>query len=364
MTVLLTDEQRRVEDRIDSYIRSSTQEPFVVHGLAGTGKTTLLAALARKYPNATRLAPTGKAAVVLKKKLDGLLVSTVHSYIYDFRGLHVDRADDGTILEVRPMFETKVDHEGDGAVVFLDEASMVGSRLADDLLNTGARVIAYGDPGQLPPVKDTQFFSWHDAELTTIHRQALDSAIIRQAHRIRNGELYDTDGEDFQLVRSTLQLDLTSFGAIICWKNATRRAFNLKARRVRGLEGSPVKGEPVMCLKNNYELGIFNGEIYPLTDDYIAGEGVPILKDGGRVYNSAIEGYDTTFEEMAADRDATPFALAYAITGHKSQGSEYDRVLVVDEMPSHYQDRPKWLYTAVTRGAKQVVVARKEEWGR
>ena len=65
------------------------------------------------------------------------------------------------------------------------------------MLRTGCKVIACGDPGQLSPVNDERYFVRPDAQLTEIHRQALDSAIIRQAHHVRAGRGYTMDGDDF-----------------------------------------------------------------------------------------------------------------------------------------------------------------------
>ena len=120
---------------------------FVLHGLAGTGKTFLLALLAQRYTNIRLTAFTNKAASVLRRRV-GVPVTTLHSVIYDFRGLTQEAEGD----EPHPIFVPK------GVplprrVIALDEASMCGERVARDLLDTGARIIACGDPGQLPPVE-------------------------------------------------------------------------------------------------------------------------------------------------------------------------------------------------------------------
>src|SRR5215469_820457 len=162
MIIDLTPEQRDVEDQIFDFIDSNWKDQyFVLHGLAGTGKTTLMAHLARRRPRAmVPCAFTGKAASVLRKKI-GMEVSTVHQVIFNFKGLVENRLDP---RRMDPIFEEKhVDL--DGHVVLLDECSLIGSRIAKDLLNTGAKVVACGDPGQLPPVMDSGFFVDPHAEL-------------------------------------------------------------------------------------------------------------------------------------------------------------------------------------------------------
>lgn len=350
----LTVEQRRAADAALAFVGTpGDRRHFAIHGLAGVGKTVTLAALAAELPGARIVAPTGKAAAVLRARC-GLEVQTIHSTIYDFRGL-IDDAERAGVK--RPVFTDKGYTGLRQRVVLLDECSMVGESLANDLLKTGAIVVACGDPGQLPPVRDRQFFATADVALTQVHRQALDSPIVRQAHAVRRGEPYAADGDGFATIATLADVDLAPFDAILCWKNATRRQLNAAARAARGISGPTLRaGEPVMCLRNNYAVGIFNGEIYALAEDRKPGDAV-VLAGGTSVDLATIEGFDADYERDSLDDETTPFALAYAITAHKSQGSEWPRVLVVDEMPSR-PERPSWLYTAITRARTHVTVAR------
>jgi hypothetical protein len=123
---------------------------FVLHGLAGTGKTTVLAALAQRLRGTSLLAPTGKAAAVLARKT-GLPTNTLHRLLY-----MPETDEQGNLIGFRPKFEPG---RFAGMIALVDEASMIGTELATDLLASGIRIIASGDPGQLPPVEQQPYFS-------------------------------------------------------------------------------------------------------------------------------------------------------------------------------------------------------------
>jgi exodeoxyribonuclease-5 len=228
------------------------------------------------------------------------------------------------------------------------------------LLATGCRVIACGDPGQLPPVRGSRFFTAADVTLTEVRRQALDSAIIRQAHNIRNSGNYSADGPDFRVQGTCSEHDVMDADILITWTNATRRQLNHLKRAYKGLIGKPpLAGEPVMALKNDHRASVLNGSVMLLLEDYEPGSGVVRVRNerGERVklYRSWIEDFDEPLEDTDTQR-AHPFALAYACTAHKAQGSEWPSVLVVDEMPRGREEWCCWTYTAVTRASKSVLI--------
>jgi exodeoxyribonuclease-5 len=357
----LSDDQARAEDAVEAFLRRpGGRQSMSVQGLAGTGKTHLLGRVATRHPELVLGAPTGKAASVLRGRT-GLNVSTCHSLIYDFVGLADDETDP---FRKRPMFADKEDAGLKGRVVGLDESSMIGCRLAEDVLATGARVIAFGDPGQLGPVADDRFFDTADVTLRTIHRQALESAVVRQAHAIRGSGRYGADGADFRVVARATDDDLRAADVALCWKNATRRALNARRRAALGVTGAALRaGEPVMILRNDHARGVFNGETYPLARGWEPGDDLAIVAGDRTIelMNPAVEGYDVagmSFEEARHDESYTPVALAYAVTVHKAQGSEWSHVLVVDEFRGAEDERRGYLYTGVTRAAKRAVVVR------
>lgn len=351
-TVALTEEQAQAAQAALDGIRH--RRTFTLHGLAGTGKTTVLSHIAQQTNKAMLVTLTGKAASVLRRKT-GLDAQTIHSAFYRLRGKKV--------VNGRTDLQWSRAHDDDdlnGAIVLVDECSMVSKAMATDLLATGASIIACGDPGQLPPVAGEQFFAAHDAQLNTIHRQALDSPIIRQAHRVRSGEGYSADGDAFQVIRGAeLTADrIMAADVILCWTNKTRQAANVEARRVRGLGlfPQPQAGEPVICLKNVPEYGLFNGAIYTLASPFIEGDRNIKLDVDGR----PVTVRDVTFAGMKSglkphEEAATSFDFGYALTVHKAQGSEWNSVLLVDEYRK-VEQRREWLYTGITRAAERLVV--------
>lgn len=340
-----------LEDFLRAPRRALPRPFFVLHGLAGTGKTTLMGHLTQTYQNMTLAAFTGKAAHVLRQKT-GLPTSTLHSVVYDFHGTTTDEETG----EENPIFVSK-NAELPDHVVLIDESSMIGQTLAEEVLATGARIIAAGDPGQLPPVRDAQFFTTPDATLTEIHRQALNSPIIRQAHAVRTSGIYQSDTDDFRVVSRGTPEEILNHDMILCWRNATRRRLNTRKRFLLDLPPTLQAGEPVMCLRNRHALGIWNGAIYDLAAPYDPATRSLALQLGPDrvlwVDAATVEDHDPDHEERCRDRDATPFAPAYAATVHKSQGSEWPSVLLFDEAR---RDRTQWLYTAITRAAQRVTV--------
>ncbi len=340
----LSTDQRRAADMAHRSLTSERQY-CVIHGLAGTGKTTVLAKLASETEGARICAPTGKAASVIRGKT-GLPAQTLHSLLYTPKEVMDEHGKE--VLRFIPAFQT-----GDlkGLTVLVDECSMVPAEIANDLLRAGCHVIAFGDPGQLPPVKGEPFFSKPDHMLTEIHRQAAESPIIRQAYRVRQGLPYEGDGVDFQIVNIDDQ-DMVWADVVLCWKNQTRLEINRYMREARGIDPAarPRKGEPVVCLKNNPKMGVMNGETFIVAKDWDRG----FLQLEGDI--SIPRPHFATLDAGKPAFMQNQFDFAYALTVHKAQGSEFDRVLIVDE---HKRDGwDAWAYTGITRAAKSVRICR------
>lgn len=349
--ITLTSQQHQALDLIGQAARRP-REVFVLHGLAGTGKTTVLAEVARALPQATLCALTGKAASVLSKKTC-VLAQTIHSVFYQLIG-H-DKDEKG---RKRLYWNSKIkDDHMNSVVVLIDECSMVDDRMAEDILRTGATIIACGDPGQLPPVRGRQFFSTPDFTLTKILRQAQESPIIRQAHAIRNGGSYAPDGPDFQVQSRASSESILSADMILCWKNKTKDAANQRIRSLRGMwMPNPQRGEPVVCLKNDSEHGLFNGAVYELADPFIDGDtAIHIIADGERkvIRNAVFKGIESSLDPE--DDAEGYFDYGYALTVHKAQGSEWESVVLIDEC-NRQDQRRQWLYTGITRASERMLV--------
>lgn len=353
--VELSAEQAVAASQITAFIEAdSVSKPYLVmHGNAGTGKTTTLGAVGRQFPGAWVCTLSGRAADVLRRKT-GANAMTIHSAFYKLqeRGQFSDGRD-----RMR-WKDTYAAGELDGTILMLDEVSQINKQMAEDLLRTGCRIIACGDPFQLPPIDGAQFFDTPDILLKKVRRQALDSAVLRQAHLIRLGRGYKPDGANFQVVDRLPRGLLKEVDVVLCWKNATRRMVNQIVRRERGiLTTHPQAGEMVMCLTNNRDHGIFNGATYELLQDFKEGDNrIHIMVDGmsETVRNARFEGFQDTVPKY---EKALSFTYSCAATVHKAQGSEWSSVVLIDEY-TRSEARDNWLYTGVTRAAERITIVR------
>lgn len=357
MAVQLSEEQKAALQSLVNFYKTSHSPYFVMHGLAGSGKTTVLAHMARLFPEAMLCTFTGKAASILRLKT-GLDAMTIHSAFYRLKEEKVTKQGKRELVFAEAHYEDELS----GALLLLDECSMINESMARDLIRTGAKIIACGDPGQLPPVEGKQFFNTPNLALKTIHRQALESPIIRQAHAVRQGQAYVGDSDDFRVAKhgeltATEKLDAD---IILCWTNATKRAINRHIRELRGysMMPHPQAGEPVLCLRNAPDYGIFNGAIYTLREPFMEGDTAIVIDVEGQ----RVKVHDVNFEGMKSglkpgQKAVTWFDFGYALTVHKAQGSEWSNVILIDEYRRR-EERKEWLYTGITRAADKITIIR------
>lgn len=348
---------------VQRWLDDPSQQVFKLFGYAGTGKTTLAKELAASVKGKVLYgAFTGKASLVLRRKgCDN--ASTIHSMIYKLD----DEQRWEPTFKLNPMSEVR-----NAKLVIIDEVSMVGETLAADLLSFGTKVLVLGDPAQLPPVKDEGFFikGEPDVMLTEVHRQAEGNPIIRMSMMIREGRRLDCGmyGESKVIPRAALgQKEILAAGQVLVGLNRTRHSVNTKIRGLLGRNpNGPQNGDKLVCLRNDRKKKLLNGGLW-LIDEILSDtpEGVRMLvTSDDHVENSSTEVHvlrpffegreqDISWEEK---RGTQEFAYGYALTTHKSQGSQWDHVVVFDESSSFRHDRAKWLYTAVTRAAERVTV--------
>lgn len=342
----------------------SGPQVFRLFGYAGTGKTTIAKTIAQEIKGLVLFgAFTGKASLVLRNKgCTG--ASTIHSMIYKIE-------DDGP----QPTFIINKDSNVAMAkLVIIDECSMVDEDLGRDLLSFGTKVLVLGDPFQLPPVGGTGFFTSQepDVMLTEIHRQAADNPIIRMSMEIREGRSLQLGmyGDSKVISRSRVgQKAVLAADQVLIGLNRTRRSFNQKIRTLKGIENQyPVEGDRLVCLKNDKELQLLNGGIWTAQRTAMPDESrivtLSVMTDDDPMVTKPVEVnvreqfFLGTEESLhwSDRRGYQEFDYGYALTVHKSQGSQWNNVMVFDESRTFREDASRWLYTAVTRAAERVTV--------
>lgn len=343
----------------------SKKQVFRLFGYAGSGKTTLAKEFAQDVGSSAFCAFTGKAALVLRSK--GCVgSSTIHSLIYK-----TNISDDGI-----PSFSlNKNSIIRDVDLIIVDECSMVGTDMGEDLKSFKKPILVLGDPAQLPPVEGAGYFTNHppDVMLTEIHRQSKDNPIVYLATELRNKRKLKLG--DYGNSKVTNKLSLDCFGEkdqVLVGKNDTRRLMNIRARKFLEYDDEdPLLGERVICLQNDSSIGIYNGGTFEIVEKfnhkspyfYKLGVRDDFSKNvAGKLVNVHKSFFRPEFPTPGWKilKGTQQFDYAYAITGHKSQGSQWDSVLVYDESYVFGQDWWRWAYTCVTRAAENVEFVMKD----
>lgn len=348
----------------------------IITGGPGTGKTTLIRSISaicdRMRRKTVLSAPTGRAArrlsEVARKK-----ASTLHKLL----GYNEEEG-----------FEKDEDDPLDVDVMIVDEASMVDARLMYHLLKAipvTASLILVGDVFQLPSVGPGNVLSdmiqsgvVQTFELNEIFRQAKQSPIVINAHRIRHGQFPEIRNEtdenglsEFYFIEQYQPESVVNVIVELCSRKipekfgydaiqdiqvltpmhkgtvgtiqlnqVLQQALNPQEQSPKGILFKT--GDKVMHLKNNYAKEVFNGDIGVISE-----------------INSQSKRLSVTYDDRQVEYDSEEFedlTLAYAISVHKSQGSEYPAV-VIPLMPQHYPLLQRnLLYTAITRGKKLVII--------
>lgn len=344
--------------------RSLTRPVFRMFGHAGTGKTTLATHLAQGVNTPVFGAFTGKAALMMQRK--GCTdAKTLHSLIYK-----ADEQHDGT-------FDYRINRASEAAkadLIVVDEVSMVNEELGRDLMSFDRPILVLGDPGQLPPVSGSGFFTdkHPDVMLTEIHRQARDNPIIYMATEVRENRRLSvgTYGESRVVERNVLSgREVVASDQVIVGRNDTRSAYNKKMRALLGFEGQmPEDGDKLVCLRNDRSFGLLNGGLHTVTevlhrrsdDQHIVLEvESDDFNDRPRVEVKVRREFflGTATDIPPGDLKGTQqFDFGYALTCHKSQGSQWSNIIVFDEGAAFRENANRWRYTAITRAAERITV--------
>ncbi len=397
---IVLDEQQRM-----AVLEAARNGVTVITGGPGTGKTTTINTMIRYFENEQmeiRLAaPTGRAARRMTEAT-GCEAQTIH------RMLELSGAPDGSGSLVE-RFERNEQHPLEADVIIIDEMSMVDISLMNALLKAvipGTRLILVGDVNQLPSVgpgnvlKDIiQSHCFNVVKLTKIFRQALESAIITNAHKINDGEAIDLEhktkdffcmkrfdpqsvvGVTIALIRDKLppNVGASSFEIQVLTpmrkgelgverlNTVLQQYLNPPDEKKREKEAHGCvfrEGDKVMQIKNNYQMtweinsrygipvekgvGVFNGDTGVIREINLFAEQMTVL-------------FDENKQMVYPFSQLDELELAYAMTVHKSQGSEYPAVILPLLGGPRLLFNRNILYTAVTRAKKCVVIVGSDE---
>lgn len=382
----------------------STKQIFVLAGFAGTGKTTLLKHVVTEKLNlvpdigAAFVTPTGKAATVLIRS--GVPACTLHRLIYQSITEEKEVEVNGKKIVVEKLsFKRRESIDKSIKLIVLDEASMVSDEVLFDLTEFGVKLLLCGDNAQLPPVEGFNgFLTAPDYTLREIVRQQQGNPVIALSEMAREGKYipYGNYGGTVAVmdkrrffgdrrIRTLINAD-----QIICGTNKTRALINAEVRASLGFGELPQSGDKLICTQNNWEtfidgemkFNLVNGIIGTAYDPvYGAVEGVGFMQfkpdflnelcpealpfDTGvfesGFYNFKRGDYFEKFDENGEPAGAftlNRFEYGYCISCHKAQGSEFDNAVVFDESYAFKEDKNRWLYTAITRAKKKLLLLR------
>lgn len=416
---ILTHDQYQVFVKAFAWYMFEDSPYFIIPGYAGTGKTFLINILTQQFllepSDIAYAAYIGAAAINLVKS--GIShATTIHKLIYDCRvSYDEDKKEKKIFTSLKDILPPNI------KLIIIDEYSMLNDKIIQDILSFGIKTIFLGDKAQLPPIygknnlDDSNYY-----QLEEIVRQKENDGLIQLSFKAReNIAIPYSEYDDTISVLPTTDLDNYDFAVevfnsadqIICGLNKTRKFINNLVRESKDFTSLiPEVGDKVVCCQNNWKtiafspklndhLALVNGTtgIVTKVSKYSAKHNIFLMSirtefDPECEYkNLLVSGYNfipelqhsTNFvKELDAIKSLSmnellealqiddlesgidkgsinAFDFGYAITCHKAQGQQYDKVVVIAENMFAKDDGKTdscWLYTAITRAKKELML--------
>lgn len=374
--IRLNPEQQFIVDRAVDWFYRSNDQIFQYDGPPGSGKSVVLNEIVHRIGldpllEVAAMSYIGAASLVMRTK--GLFsAKTIHSWIYDIRSVPM-RDKDGNIMMdtllnkpiMYPKFVPVDSLDPNIQLIIVDEGYCCPMSLRPQIEKFGIKILVCGDQNQLPPVNDNPAFlvNGNIYHLTQCMRQADRRDIDMIAKRVGSGLplLNGYYGNSLVIGKNELTDDMLMWAdAVICSKNRTRDTINKRIRSILGHTSElPEFNEKVVCRKNNWLDGItmsdgytvnlvngligrvmnqpdissFDGKLFTM---YFSPDLAPQLRFNARCnYKYMIANYEER-NVIKSNRYETGnmFEFAYAITTHISQGSQFHKVLYIEE-PMH-----------------------------
>lgn len=353
---------------------------ITIYGAAGTGKTTIVRFIIQKLKIPKKKVLfctfTGRAALMLRKK--GIDAKTIHSTFY-------------TCFKTKSgkfSFKLKDELNEQPELIIIDEISMVGQRLFEDILSFDIPIICLGDPYQLQPVMDDRVDIPADFLLTDIFRQGKDSNIITFATQIRETGHWKANYRKNDLIcmpsKQARVQDYLEADQVLCGTNKMRKKINVGMRKHLGFTlPIPEVHDKIISLDNHWdvlnedteEFALVNGMILIVDEIYNIHLSKKVFYEQYMDVRLKADGFEEIYFHVRINlcpfleidleehqdnpavqeflKQAYHFDFGYAITIHKSQGSEWDHVLVYGNFWG--KEKVQMAYTAATRAAKKLV---------